>query len=27
MTLHTDGNYRLGGTIGQHDAGDHAGGG
>jgi len=26
-TLHTDGNYRLGGTIGQHDAGDHAGGG
>ena len=26
-TLHTDGNYRLGGTLGQHDAGDHAGGG
>jgi predicted RNA binding protein YcfA (HicA-like mRNA interferase family) len=25
--IHEGGGYRLGGTIGQHDAGDHAGGG
>ena len=26
-TFHEGGGYRLGGTVGQHDAGDHAGGG
>ena len=27
QTFHEGGGYRLGGTVGQHDAGDHAGGG